>query len=157
MYVRVLGRFHSEHPPKPNMIFYRCTTLGHFGELLLEMNELKTAGDRLEEAIAIAQASRLKEVEGYFLGALGEVRAREGNVELGRSLFARADTLFGSNGRQINRGEMFCRRGQIERLAGNHTEAKRALSQAKAVADEMNLGPSSALHHQINVLETSLN
>ncbi len=117
--------------------------LGNLGDLLLRQGLLEESRLHLEEAI-LALDNLLPTFAGAFRGSLAFVLAQIGEIDEARACVKRGkEQLKGIW--VVERGRMLCREAQVEHLAGCHEDAKKALQEAREIAQQIGGSPDSDL------------
>jgi ATP/maltotriose-dependent transcriptional regulator MalT len=92
---------------------------------------------------------------GAFRGSLALLRARQGAFDEARTLLTRGEQqLRGVYALEL--GKLLCKRGEVERLAGDLDAARAALDEAASIAARVEAGPDSNLGRTVAVLSAGL-
>ena len=128
--------------------------LGNLGDLLLAQGETEAAETRLTEAVAVGDET-WPVAAGAFRGSLALLRARRGAIDEARALLPRGEQqLRGVHAVEL--GKLLCKRGEVERLAGDLDAARAARDEAGAIAAETNAGSDSELGRAVAALTDAL-
>jgi tetratricopeptide (TPR) repeat protein len=128
--------------------------LGNLGDLLLVQGETEAAETRLTEAMALCDEV-LPSAAGAFRGSLALLRARQGAFDEARALLTRGDQqLRGVYALEL--GKLLCKRGEVERLAGDLDAARAARDEAASIAAETEAGSDSDLGRAVAALRDAL-
>ena len=129
--------------------------LGNLGDLLIEQGETEAAETRLTEAVAVGDKT-YPAAAGVFRGSLALLRARQGAVGEARALLTRGEQqLRGVWALEL--GKLLCKRGEVERLAGDLDAARAARDDAASIAARIGTGPDSELGRALAALTDALN
>ncbi len=129
---------------------------GNFGVFLMELEEVAGARTKLEQAVASLDSSQSPAALGAFLGALGELHAREGRTDDASEAVERGEALLRAAGDQTELGMVLCRRGRIALAAGDAEGASAALDEARTLAAKHDLGPESRLGRAVAGLASAM-
>jgi hypothetical protein len=92
---------------------------------------------------------------GAFCGSLALLRARRGAIDEARALLARGEQQpRGVNPLEL--GKLLCKRGEVERLAGDLDAARAARDEAASIAVESEASPDSELGRALAALNDAL-
>ena len=128
--------------------------LGNLGDLLLAQGETEAAETRLTEAVAVGDET-WPVAAGAFRGSLALIRARQGAVDEARALLTRGEQQLRSL-HALELGKLLCKRGEVERLAGDLDAARAALDEAASIAARIEAGPDSELGRAVPALSDVL-
>jgi tetratricopeptide (TPR) repeat protein len=128
-----------------------CITLGNQGDLLRQSGAFADAARCLEAAVALGDET-YPGPAGAFRGCLAQVRAEMGDIKAARRLLRRGEAQLRVANNAIELGKLHCRRGEVERLAGEAEAALAALAEAEAIAERVDPGEHSALVRAIVAL-----
>jgi hypothetical protein len=93
---------------------------------------------------------------GAFRGSLALLRARQGAIDEARALLTRGEQqLRGVHALEL--GKLLCKRGEVERLAGDLDAARAARDEAASIAARIEAGPDSELGRALAALRDALN
>ena len=124
--------------------------LGNLGDLLLAQGETEAAETRLTEAVAVCDET-WPAGAGAFRGSLALLRARQGAFDEARTLLTRGEQqLRGVYAFEL--GKLLCKRGEVERLAGDLDAARAARNEAASIG----AGPDSELGRALAALNDAL-
>jgi tetratricopeptide (TPR) repeat protein len=128
--------------------------LGNLGDLLLAQGETEAAETRLTEAVAVCDET-WPAAAGAFRGSLALLRAQRGAIDEARTLLTRGDQqLRGVYALEL--GKLLCKRGEVERLAGDLDAARAARDEAASIAARIGAGPDSELGRALAALNDAL-
>lgn len=116
----------------------RAATLQWTGYYFSALGQYGYAWQRLQEAVVEAEASGNESVVAWASGNLASVALYAGDLELGRSLAARSESLHTTRGDQIGLAGAAGLRGDIARAAGDWPAAQAAYT--KGLADSARFG-----------------
>ena len=128
--------------------------LGNLGDLLLKRGQWKEAEGCLREAIAIGDEVWVV-LAGTFRGSLAVLLGNRGEFATAHRLLDQGEELL----RAVHpkeHGQLLCRRGAVERLAGDLDAACESLRQAQQIADSSRAGELSELGEAIASLGNAL-
>ncbi len=110
----------------------------------------------LDQALAIHRAVGNRRSEGFVLGSLGELLARQGRFDEARESFRRGEALLREVGDQLRLVLLLCDWGRAEVVARDIDAARSALAAAEKVAEAMKAGPDSEVRQRISALHEML-
>jgi predicted ATPase/class 3 adenylate cyclase len=121
-----------------------------------ERGRERDALSNFEDALrAVRELCDLR-LEGQFLGYIGRTLARLGEFERARERLTAGEGLLRQVSDQLSLGVLLCDRADCERLAGDPSAARRAVNEAKAIADAAGTGSQSELGQALKRLQVLL-
>ena len=130
--------------PHPEML-----AAGNLGEVLLRMDHLAAAREKLEQAVALARDHKSPVVEGAFASTLAEVLARLGDLGGGVALWRAADAKV--EAAPLQSALSACRGAVVFALAGDLAGAQGCLERALETAETMGVTSESGLWAHIRL------
>ncbi len=117
--------------------------LAKLGDLFLEVGELAAARDAMIEALDLLERFGIQRIRGTFLGTLALVWSRLGDHTAARACLEEGEGLVREVGDPVEILKVLCVRGMIELGCGESAAAMKALQEAEAMANMLELRPQS--------------
>ena len=130
--------------------------LSNLGFLHVQQGRMEEAAAHYTQSLAILREVGNRRREGAVLSNLGVVLAHQGDLVAARQHLAEGEDLLREVNDPIELGKHLCKLGQVERLAGNPSDAVAAAIKAESIATELGVNPSSELARDIAALRTAL-
>ena len=135
---------------------FEGVVLSNLGFLHVQQGRMEEAAAHYTQSLAILREVGNRRREGAVLSNLGVVLAHQGDLVAARQHLAEGEELLREVNAPIELGKHFCKLGQVERLAGNPSDAVAAAIKAESIATELGVNPSSELARDIAALRTAL-
>ncbi|MEL6346099.1 MAG: tetratricopeptide repeat protein, partial [Myxococcota bacterium] len=131
-------------------------SLAALGEYGLMLDQRAASRQAFEAAIALARAIGNRRIEAGALGFLGLLHAQEGAVDTGRASMRTGEEMLRERRDPHRLAILLCLRARLEHQAGRPADAQTALDEARAIARELKMVPSSHLVEQIEEIQSAL-
>lgn len=122
----------------------------------IQTGQFDKARAALEEVLTGLRQAPNQRMEGLAVLTLGDLAFREGRVEEAIRLLARSEATLRAQGDKFILAELLCVRGVVDASRGEAEPAAAALSEAGAIAAEMNMGEASKLGRHIGRLRAAV-
>jgi len=137
------------------VVLQHALTLGTRGELYLEQGALDQARTCLERAVAALQPLNHTAALGTFQGGLAMCIALLGDLDAATALIEEAAGHL-ANTRPNQIAVLLCRRGRIAIARGDFATAEKALAEAEAIAEGMDITDGARLARSLARLRADL-
>jgi tetratricopeptide (TPR) repeat protein len=124
--------------------------LGNMAEALFDLGRLAESKQAFESAISICDATDNRTSAGSFRGCLALLLAKQGHFDDAQALVDKGEPQLASH--PHNHGKFLCKKGQVQLLKGEREEAGSSLTQAQAIAAELEVGEDSEMAREIAAL-----
>jgi len=131
-------------------------TLGNLGLFYLEEKDLENARYHLDASVVLCEELQVK-AQGYFMCALAEVLARQGDHKNARLNLKQGESIvYAKEEDKRLIGLTQCHHGHVARLGGHMEEAKKTLQKATSFLDDVSRGAGFELEQSVKRLEMEI-